>query len=108
MNHLEKNTEATIYVGNLDERVDDNILWELMLQAGPVKSINIPKDRVTQLSLGFAFCEFATSVDAEYAVRIMNLVKLYGKPIRTNKATTDRKDMDVGATLFIGNLDYNV
>ena len=32
----ERNQEATVYVGNLDEKVTDTLLWELMLQAGPV------------------------------------------------------------------------
>jgi len=29
-------SDATIYVGGLDEKVSDPILWELFLQAGPV------------------------------------------------------------------------
>lgn len=28
--------DATIYVGNLDEKVSETLLWELFLQAGPV------------------------------------------------------------------------
>ena len=37
MSHIEeRNAEATIFVGDLDRRVDENLLWELMLQAGPV------------------------------------------------------------------------
>ena len=41
MNPVEqqRNQEATVYVGNLDERVTDALLWELMLQAGPVSKI---------------------------------------------------------------------
>jgi splicing factor 3B subunit 4 len=42
------------------------------------------------------------------AVKIMNMIKLYGKPIRVNKASSDRKNTDVGANLFIGNLDEEV
>ncbi|KAJ3226270.1 hypothetical protein HK099_005267 [Clydaea vesicula] len=38
----------------------------------------------------------------------MTMVKLFGKPIRVNKATSDKKEMDIGATLFIGNLDPDV
>jgi splicing factor 3B subunit 4 len=39
----------------------------------------------------------------------MNMIKLYGKPIRCNKATTERgQELDVGANLFIGNLDPEV
>ena len=54
---------------------------------------------------GFGFCEFLTEDDAEYAVKIMNQIKLYGKPIRVNKASYDKKQLDIGANLFIGSLD---
>jgi len=49
-----------------------------------------------------------TEEDAEYACKIMNQIKLWGKPIRVNKASSDKKQLDVGANLFIGNLDENV
>ena len=32
----ERNQDATIYVGGLDEKVNESLLWELFLQAGPV------------------------------------------------------------------------
>ena len=31
--------DATIYVGGLDEKVAETLLWELFLQAGPVGKI---------------------------------------------------------------------
>jgi hypothetical protein len=69
-----------------------------------------------------------TEDDAEFACKIMNQIKLYGKPIRVNKvrpsapramgyvadsvvhvqASSDRKQIDIGANLFVGNLDPNV
>lgn len=30
------NQEATVFVGDLDEQVDEALLWELMLQCAPV------------------------------------------------------------------------
>jgi len=57
---------------------------------------------------GYGFCEFLTEEDAEYACKIMNQIKLWGKPIRVNKASSDKKQLDVGANLFIGNLDESV
>ncbi|KAI9492492.1 hypothetical protein BDB00DRAFT_828457 [Zychaea mexicana] len=105
---IERNQEATVYIGNLDERCTDSLVWELMLQAGPVVNVHLPKDRVTQTHQGYGFCEFMTEEDADYAIRIMNQIRLYGKPIRVNKATSDKKNLDVGATLFIGNLDPDV
>ncbi|CAM6097942.1 unnamed protein product [Calypogeia fissa] len=39
------------------------------------------------------------------AIKILNMIKLHGKPIRVNKASQDKKSLDVGANLFVGNLD---
>lgn len=36
------------------------------------------------------------------------MIKMFGKPIRVNKASQDKKTQDVGANLFIGNLDADV
>ncbi|CEG72176.1 hypothetical protein G6F70_003594 [Rhizopus microsporus] len=105
---IERNQEATVYIGNLDERCTESLIWALMLQAGPVVNVHLPKDRVTQTHQNYGFVEFLTEEDADYAMKIMNQVRLYGKPIRVNKATSDKKNLDVGATLFIGNLDPDV
>jgi splicing factor 3B subunit 4 len=99
-----RNQEATVYIGNLDERVSEALLWELMLQAAPVVNVFIPRDRVSSQHQGFGFVEFNSPEEADYASKVMNLVKLFDKPIRVNKATTDKKKSDVGANLFIGNL----
>jgi RNA recognition motif-containing protein len=75
-----------------------------MLQAGPIcatilsmpprkstltilaaANLHLPKDRVSMSHQGFGFCEFLTEADAEYACRIMNGIKIFGKPIRVNK-----------------------
>ncbi|TDL20178.1 hypothetical protein BD410DRAFT_726262 [Rickenella mellea] len=104
----DRNQEATVYLGNLDERCSDALVWELMLQAGPVVNVHLPKDRISMAHQGYGFCEFLTEEDAEYACKIMNQIKLWGKPIRVNKASSDKKQLDVGANLFIGNLDENV
>jgi RNA recognition motif-containing protein len=76
-----------------------------MLQAGPVGAfvhfdfiyyfgrsvipllvnVHLPKDRISMAHQGYGFCEFLTEEDAEYACKIMNQIKLWGKPIRVNK-----------------------
>jgi splicing factor 3B subunit 4 len=95
-----------VYVGNIDERATDALIWELMVQAGPVVNVHLPKDRVTQSHQGFGFVEFNGEVDADYAAKIMNGIRLYGKPLRVNKASADKqKPLEIGAELFIGNLD---
>jgi splicing factor 3B subunit 4 len=104
----QRNQDATIYVGNLDEKVHDELLWEFMLQAGPVVNVHMPKDKVSGIHQGYGFVEFRSEEDADYAMKIMNMIKLYGKPIKVNKASQDKKNIDVGANVFIGNLDPNV
>lgn len=104
----DRNQEATVYIvsrssasfplttasscndcaqGNIDERCNDALIWELMLQAGPVINVHLPKDRVSMTHQGFGFCEFQTEEDADYACKIMNQIKLFGKPIRVNKVS---------------------
>uniref|UniRef100_A0A2P2L6L3 RRM domain-containing protein n=1 Tax=Rhizophora mucronata TaxID=61149 RepID=A0A2P2L6L3_RHIMU len=101
----ERNQDATAYVGNLDPQVTEELLWELFVQAGPVVNVYVPKDRVTNLHQSYGFVEFRSEEDADYAIKVLNMIKLYGKPIRVNKASQDKKSLDVGANLFIGNLD---
>lgn len=117
--HWEQDKDSTLYIGNLDERCTDPLIWELMLQAGPVINVHLPKDRVTQSHQGYGFVEFGSEDDADYACKIMNQIRLYGKPIRVNKASADRRGPNgeggglgggagVGAELFVGNLDNMV
>ncbi|KAL1137716.1 hypothetical protein AAG570_009412 [Ranatra chinensis] len=104
----ERNQDATIYVGGLDDKVTESLLWELFVQAGPVVNVHMPKDRVTQQHQGYGFVEFMGEEDADYAIKIMNMIKVHGKPIRVNKASAHQKNLDVGANVFIGNLDPEV
>ncbi|KAK0383396.1 hypothetical protein NLU13_9308 [Sarocladium strictum] len=104
--HWEQDKEATVYIGNIDERATSAIVYEIMLQMGPIHNIHMPRDRVTQSHQGFGFVEYRSPVDAEYAANVMNGIKLYGKSLRVNKASADKqKGAEVGAELFVGNLD---
>lgn len=104
----ERNQDATVYCGNVDDKVSESLLWELFLQAGPVVNVHMPKDRITQNHQGYGFIEFMSEEDADYAIKIMNMIKVYGKPIRVNKASAHNKNLDVGANIFIGNLDPDI
>ena len=48
-------------------------------------NVHMPKDRITQAHQGYGFVEFMGEDDADYAIKIMNMIKVYGKPIRVNK-----------------------
>ncbi|KAL2162655.1 hypothetical protein VTH06DRAFT_6491 [Thermothelomyces fergusii] len=107
--HWEQNKDATVYVGNIDERFTHELLSELMTQVGPVRQVHMPQDRVSQTHQGYGFVEFDTPASAEYASKVLNGIRIWGKPIRVNKASADKqKAVDIGAELFINNLDPQV
>jgi splicing factor 3B subunit 4 len=54
----ERNQEATVYCGNLDQKVNENVLWELFTQCGPVVNVHIPRDKITNEHQGYGFIEF--------------------------------------------------
>jgi splicing factor 3B subunit 4 len=113
-------------VGNLDAAATEALVWELFAQAGPVASVYLPKDRVSGAHQGYGFVEFGAPVDADYAARVLNMVRLFGKPLRVTKAGTAGGGGEkgglalasaassalpaegVGANLFIGGLDPDV
>ena len=109
LNVEHKNQDATCYVGNLDPACTESLLVELFTQIGRVLSVHMPKDKLTSSHNGYGFIEFADTTDADYAMQIMNMIKLFGRPIKVSKSSFDKKTgmnaLDVGANLFIGNLD---
>ena len=50
-------------------------------------NVHLPKDKISTEHQGFGFVEFKCEEDADYAIKIMHMVKLYGKPIKVNKAS---------------------
>jgi len=36
-----------VYVGNLDLKINEDLVWELFLQCGPIVNVHIPRDKVT-------------------------------------------------------------
>lgn len=130
-NFFERNDAATLYVGNLDGNVDEELLWELFTQCGPVRSVFLPRDRVNGTHQSFAFVEFDCERDADYTLKIMAALNLYGRPLRLSKASGgkgvendgsayggakhggrvvgSRGDRSIGAAkLFVGNLAEDV
>ena len=58
--------------------------------------------------LSVSSIQIDTENAAVQAIKVLNMIKVYGKPIRVNKASQDKKTMDVGSNLFIGNIDPDV
>lgn len=69
--------------GNLDERVSDRVLYDILIQAGRVVDLYIPRDRETDKPKGYAFAEYESDEVAEYAVKLFSgLVTLYKRTLK--------------------------
>lgn len=124
----DRNIDASLYFGNIDPQVTELLMYELFIQFGPVKSINIPKDRILKTHQGYGFVEFKNSADAKYTMEILRGIRLYGKALKLKRidaksqsstnnpnnqtiGTFVQSDLinpnyiDVGAKLFINNLN---
>lgn len=80
--------KRTLWVGGIDSRVDEELLYELMLNAGPIVSVTIPKDKQTMRSKPFAFVLYEYEESLPYAVELFKDTKLFGGSLKLqNRAT---------------------
>ncbi|KAJ9559727.1 hypothetical protein OSB04_004887 [Centaurea solstitialis] len=88
---MSSDPSCTVYIGNLDERVSDRVLYDILIQAGRVVDLHIPRDKETDRSKGFAFAEYETEEIADYAVRLFTgLVTLYNRTLRFGLSGQDK------------------
>ncbi|KAH9330605.1 hypothetical protein KI387_002713, partial [Taxus chinensis] len=67
----------------MDDRVDERVLYEILIQAGPVVDLYIPRDKETNRHKGYAFAEYETEDIALYAIKLFSgLVSLYNRTLR--------------------------
>ncbi|XP_045469663.1 RNA-binding protein 7 [Harmonia axyridis] len=86
--------ERTIWCGNLSDKVTEEILYELFLQAAPLQRVNIPQDKQGRKS-NFGFIVFKHVPSVEYAVQLLNGTNLFDKPLnlkpRSKASVNDNK-----------------
>jgi RNA recognition motif-containing protein len=75
-----------LYVGNLSYDTNESALRALFSQAGTIRSISIPMDRVTNRPRGFAFVEMETPADALKAIKLCDGQEVDGRTIKVNEA----------------------
>ncbi|XP_044312285.1 RNA-binding protein 7 isoform X2 [Varanus komodoensis] len=73
--------DRTLFVGNLDPKVTEELLFELFHQAGPVIKVKIPKDRDGKPKQ-FAFVNFKHEESVPYGMSLLNGIKLFGRPLK--------------------------
>jgi hypothetical protein len=71
----QRNQDATCYIGNLDEKVNEEILWELFLQAGPVVNVHMPKDKVRMREC-YSICAYVSLFLYLYSLYCMGRCRL--------------------------------
>jgi splicing factor 3B subunit 4 len=76
--------DQTVYVGNLDNRVDEVLLQELFMQFAPVKNVKLPRDRISGQHQGYGFVQLSGIEDVSYVVKLLNGMALYSKNLRVN------------------------
>ncbi|XP_014672241.1 PREDICTED: splicing regulator RBM11-like [Priapulus caudatus] len=70
----------TVWIGNISREVDEELLFELFLQAGPLESVKIAKDG-SGLQRTFGFAVFKHEQSVPYTVDLLNNVTLCGRSL---------------------------
>ncbi|TVU36324.1 hypothetical protein EJB05_18255 [Eragrostis curvula] len=88
---MARNPGRTVYIGNLDEKVSERVLYEILIQPGHVVDLYIPCDKESNRRRGYAFAEYETEEIAQYAVRLFSgLVRINDKLLKFTIAGHDK------------------
>jgi len=102
---------ATVYVGNLPRNLvrPEEQLYQHFHEIGPVISIKVCRDQITQQSLGYAYINFKNPESAETAVRTYNYFDIEGHEIRVSFSNRDPTARRHGiGNIFVRNIDVAV
>ena len=75
-----------IYIGNLNYRVREADLQQVMEEYGAVDSVKIIKDRETGKSKGFGFVEMGNDAQAKQAIEELNGAEYEGRTMTVKEA----------------------
>lgn len=80
------NPKTVLYVGGLEENVNEAILHSAFIPFGDIKDVSIPLEHTTGKHRGFGFVEYENKEDTEAAIDNMHNAELYGRVLRVNYA----------------------
>lgn len=75
---------CTIYCGSLSPKVTEELLYELFLQAGPLKSVKIPKTLQGESKL-YGFVEYQHECSVDYAIQLFHHTTLFGQELQLKR-----------------------
>ena len=79
-----------IYIGNLNYRVRESDLQQVLEEYGTVESVKLIIDRDTRRSKGFAFAELPNENEARNAIEELNGAEYEGRQMVVKEATPRR------------------
>lgn len=85
---------ATLYVGNLPYRANEEAVRELFQQSGAVVNVRLMKDRQTGRRRGFGFVEVSAK-DANKMIQKLNDFEFEGRTLKVREAK-ERQDSEDG------------
>lgn len=74
-----------VYVGSISFELKEDTIRQAFITFGPIKSINMSWDPVTQKHKGFAFVEYELPEAAQLALDLMNGIMLGGRNIKVGR-----------------------
>lgn len=86
--------KATVYVGGLDNVVNEKILTDAFLPFGEIVEVSIPKPDLpssTDPHRGFGYVEFELPGDAIEAIENMDQSELFGRIIKVSAAKPQKE-----------------
>lgn len=77
----------SVYVGSISFELKEDTIRGAFLPFGPIKSINMSWDPITQKHKGFAFVEYEIPEGAQLALEQMNGAMMGGRNIKVVSAS---------------------
>jgi splicing factor U2AF 65 kDa subunit len=90
-----------IFIGGLPSYLNDSQVKELLQSFGPLRGFNLVKDSTTNVSKGFAFCEYADINITDQAVAGLNGMQLGDRTLVVQRASLGAKHSNVNSNAAV-------